>query len=289
MDTAELEEEKYSEPKIKGVAKIQAEERVRKTSSDLRREILDVGSIQNLIELRKMRKNRKKKVAPPPEQEPEEITGPIDVPKFLKAAIEGKIKVIEKFLEDGGNPDSCDEFKRTALQRSSLEGHTEIVQKLLDKGADANFRDRLDCTAVHWACRGGRLDALKSLQNSGADLNVKDKLMSSPLHVATRTGRYDVVEHLIASGINVNAKDREGDTALHDAVRLNRYKIVKLLIIHGANMMAKNATSGVACQALFLFQDGKTPTELVKQWQFDTKDVLEGLVQSKDSEAEKQA
>ncbi|XP_058882284.1 ankyrin repeat domain-containing protein 2 isoform X2 [Acipenser ruthenus] len=243
MDTAELEEEKYSEPKIKGVIKIQAEERVRKTSSDLRREIIDLGSIHNFTELRKMRKNRKKKEAPAPEMEPEEITGPIDVPKFLKAAVKGKIKIIEKFLEDGGNPDSCDEFKRTALQWSSLKGHTEIVQKLLDKGANANFRDRLDCTAVHWACRGGRLDALKSLQNSGADLNVKDKLMSSPLHVATRTGRYDVVEHLIASGINVNAKDREGDTALHDAVRLNRYKIVKLLIIHGANMMAKNAVS----------------------------------------------
>ncbi|MEE6486189.1 hypothetical protein FKM82_014536 [Ascaphus truei] len=164
------------------------------------------------------------------------------------------------------------QFKRTALHRASLEGHTEIIKKLLDSGSSVNLRDRLDCTAIHWASRGGRMEVVKLLQDSGAEINLKDKLLSTPLHVATRTGHADIVEHLIATGVDINSKDREGDTALHDAVRLNRYRIIKMLIIYGANMMTKNA-------------DGKTPTDLVQQWQADTR---EALVKRTENGSEKQ-
>lgn len=101
---------------------------------------------------------------------------------FLRAAVQGKIHVIEKFLADGGSPDTCDEvargapvcfgsrwrarggghgqpatrhlapqFHRTALHRSSLEGHTDVLQKLLDSGATVDFRDRVSL----WARGGG--------------------------------------------------------------------------------------------------------------------------------------
>ncbi|XP_054687599.1 ankyrin repeat domain-containing protein 2 isoform X1 [Grus americana] len=266
MSTPELEEEKRRGPRNRGIEAVKGQERVRKSSVDLRREIIDVGSIQRLIELRKLRRQRREERAatpePPPPPEPLEIEGPVEPETFLRAAVQGKMHVIEKFLADGGSPDTCDEFHRTALHRSSLEGHTDILQKLLDSGATVDFRDRLDCTAVHWACRGGHLDAVKLLQDHGADLNLKDKLLSTPLHVATRTGHPDVVEHLIHCGVNINSPDREGDTALHDATRLSRYKIIKMLLLHGADMMAKN-------------QAGKTPTDLVQQWQVDTRQALE--------------
>ncbi|KAG8551221.1 hypothetical protein GDO81_004013 [Engystomops pustulosus] len=265
IDRNEFNEENFKPPVNKNLVNAQGEDRVRKTSVDLRKEIVDVGGIQNFIEIRKRRQERKKKrsqvVAPEPKPEVEELTEPITPETFLKASVEGKMNIIEKFLEDGGSPDTCDEFKRTALHRSSLEGHIEIIKKLIDSGASVNFKDRLDCTAIHWACRGGKLDVVKLLQDSGAEINVKDKVLSTPLHVATRTGHADIVEHLIATGVDINSKDREGDTALHDAVRLNRYKIIKMLIIHGANMMTKNG-------------DGKTPTDLVQQWQSDTREAL---------------
>ncbi|XP_053307210.1 ankyrin repeat domain-containing protein 2 [Spea bombifrons] len=264
IDSNQLKED-YKQPVNKSVANLKADDRVRKTSVDLRKEIIDVGGIQNLIEIRKKRQERKQRksqiVAPQPEPEQEEITGPVSPEAFLKASVEGKINIIEKFLEDGGSPDTCDEFKRTALHRASLEGHINIIKKLIESGSSVNFRDRLDCTAVHWACRGGRLEVIKLLQDSGAEINVKDKLLSTPLHVATRTGHADVVEHLISTGVDINSKDREGDTALHDAVRLNRYKIIKMLMLYGANMMTKN-------------MNGKTPTDLVQQWQADTREML---------------
>lgn len=59
-----------------GTNPMQGQERVRKTSLDLRREIIDVGGIQNLIELRKKRKQKKRDAlaaAQEPPPEPEEI------------------------------------------------------------------------------------------------------------------------------------------------------------------------------------------------------------------------
>ncbi|XP_061492268.1 ankyrin repeat domain-containing protein 2 [Rhineura floridana] len=255
-----LEDEKKHGPINKGIEGLKGQERVRRSSVDLRREIIEVGGTQYLFELRK--KPKKKKEEKKPEPELEEITGPVAEEDFLRATVQGKVHVVDKFLADGGSPDTCDEFRRTALHRASLEGYTEIVEKLLAHGATVDFRDRLDSTAMHWACRGGHLDVVKLLQEKGANLNVKDKLLSTPLHVATRTGMPEIVDHLINNGVDVNSRDRERDSALHDAVRLSRYKIIKMLILHGADMMAKNLA-------------GKTPTDLVHLWQADTREVLE--------------
>ncbi|XP_043842601.1 ankyrin repeat domain-containing protein 2 [Dromiciops gliroides] len=265
MDMLVLEDEKHHGAQNLALQKVKGQERVRKTSLDLRREIIDVGGIQNLIELRKKRKQKKREaltLTPEPPPETQEITGPIEEEMFLKAAVEGKMNIIEKFLADGGSADTCDEFRRTALHRASLEGHMEILQKLLDSGATVDFQDRLDCTAIHWACRGGHLEVVKLLQSHGADINVRDKLLSTPLHVAARTGRVEIVEYFLSMGVDINSRDREGDSALHDAVRLNRYKIIKMLLLHGADMMAKNVA-------------GKTPTDLVQLWQTDTLHALE--------------
>uniref|UniRef100_A0A8C8R6U8 Ankyrin repeat domain 2 n=1 Tax=Pelusios castaneus TaxID=367368 RepID=A0A8C8R6U8_9SAUR len=240
---------------------LQGQGRERKSSLDLRREIISVGGLQYLIELRKKRRKRKEeKVAPEPEPEPEpeEIVGPVEEEAFLRAAVEGKIHVIEKFLGDGGSPDTCDEFHRTALHRASLEGHLGILEKLLDHGATVDFQDRLDCTAVHWACRGGHLGAVKLLQDRGADLNLKDKVGLAQAPLSPRLG----VPSLAPCAGSVLCALQEGDSALHDAVRLSRYKIIKMLILYGADMMAQNLA-------------GKTPTDLVQLWQADTRQALE--------------
>lgn len=136
---------------------MQGQERVRKTSLDLRREIIDVGGIQNLIELRKKRKQKKRDAlaaAQEPPPEPEEIvrvlgwtnvgrgsprvpkfstilcewmlfpqTGPVDEETFLKAAVEGKGKVIDKYLADGGSADTCDEVMCPFPAPASLQDH----------------------------------------------------------------------------------------------------------------------------------------------------------------------
>ncbi|KAG5195855.1 hypothetical protein JEQ12_011491 [Ovis aries] len=242
----------------------QREAELKKKKLEQRSKLENLDDLEIIIQLKKRKKYRKTKVPVVKEPEPEIVTEPVDVPRFLKAALENKLPVIEKFLSDKNNPDVCDEYKRTALHRACLEGHLAIVEKLIEAGAQIEFRDMLESTAIHWASRGGSLDVLKLLLNKGAKISARDKLLSTALHVAVRTGHYECAEHLIACEADLNAKDREGDTPLHDAVRLNRYKMIRLLITYGADLNVKNCA-------------GKTPMDLVLHWQNGTKAIFDSL------------
>ncbi|XP_021328823.2 uncharacterized protein ankrd1a [Danio rerio] len=222
-----------------------------------------VEDLFNILELRKRRKERKIQMLKK-EPEPDILPETVDQGLFLKAVTENKLPVVEKYLVDGGDPNVCDHFKRSALHKASAQGHTEIMQKLLESGASMDQKDKLDATAVHWACRGGSLPALELLLNKGAKFNSRDKLSSTPLHVAVRTGHYECAEHLIHCGADVNAKDRDGDTPMHDAVRINRFKMIRLLMMYGASLNAKN-------------NDGKTPMETLLSWQKGVKNILNNL------------
>ncbi|CAN0000067.1 unnamed protein product [Lampetra fluviatilis] len=255
-------------PVTRDLSRVKADgDRTRKHSGDLRREIESFGGSVCLARARRRRRaQRKLQEQPKPEPEPEE-EGPVSPEEFLRAAAEGKLKAVERFLEAQGNPDTCDQLKRTALHRSAVEGYEELMKRLLESGARVDLTDRLGSTAVHWACRGGSVEALKLLQEHGARVSDKDKAMSTPLHVAVRTGRAGCVEHLLACGADVNSRDREGDTPLHDAVRLGRPRIVRLLVLHGAGLQIKNA-------------ERKTPLDLVRKWESGTCSALKGLAAS---------
>ncbi|GAB1302356.1 Ankyrin repeat domain-containing protein 1 [Apodemus speciosus] len=216
------------------------EAELKKKKLEQRSKLENLEDLEIIVQLKKRKKYKKTKVPVVKEPEPEIITEPVDVPRFLKAALENKLPVVEKFLSDKNSPDVCDEYKRTALHRACSEGHLAIVEKLMEAGAQIEFRDMLESTAIHWACRGGNPDVLKLLLKKGAKISARDKLLSTALHVAVRTGHYECAEHLIACEADLNAKDREGDTPLHDAVRLNRYKMIRLLMTFGADLNVKN-------------------------------------------------
>ncbi|XP_067858587.1 ankyrin repeat domain-containing protein 1-like [Heptranchias perlo] len=234
---------------------------------DQRLKLETIDDLQFIVRLKKKKQSKATVVEPPKEPEPETITEPVDVETFWKAAVDNKLLVIEKYLADGGHPDVCDQFNRTAMHRACSEGNEEIVLKLLEAGASTEFQDMLNATAAHWSCRGGSLEVLKTLLNKNANVNAKDKLCSTPLHVAVRTGHYECAEHLIACGADLNARDIEGDTPMHDAVRLSRYRLMKLLMIYGANPTLKNC-------------NGQTPIDLVLQWQTGTKEILNQFMEN---------
>ncbi|XP_026137181.1 ankyrin repeat domain-containing protein 1-like [Carassius auratus] len=224
---------------------------------------LKLETVEDLFNILRLRKRRKERKIQASKKQPESDILPetVDQALFLKAVTENKLPVVEKYLSDGGDPNACDHFKRSALHKASAQGYIEIMQKLLESGASMDQKDKLDATVVHWACRGGSLPALELLLNKGAKFNSRDKLCSTPLHVAVRTGHYECAERLIHCGADVNAEDREGDTPMHDAVRINRFKMLKLLMMYGASLHAKN-------------NDGKTPMETLLSWQKGVQNIL---------------
>ncbi|KAB0394807.1 hypothetical protein E2I00_000449, partial [Balaenoptera physalus] len=234
------------------------EAELKKKKLEQRSKLENLEDLEIIIQLKKRKKYRKTKVPVVKEPEPEIITEPVDVPSFLKAALENKLPVVEKFLSDKNNPDVCDEYKRTALHRACLEGHLAIVEKLIEAGAQTEFRDMVN---IFLCLEVSQTSVLTPRDTAGSCIL---QLLSTALHVAVRTGHYECAEHLIACEAERNAKDREGDTPLHDAVRLNRYKMIRLLIMYGADLNIKNCA-------------GKTPTDLVLQWQNGTKAIFDNL------------
>uniref|UniRef100_A0A3Q1FNY6 Ankyrin repeat domain-containing protein 1 n=1 Tax=Acanthochromis polyacanthus TaxID=80966 RepID=A0A3Q1FNY6_9TELE len=233
----------------------------RQTDKSGRLKLETVDDLFNILQLRKKRRERKVPVHKKQQPEPETLPEIVDEKLFLTSAMENKLPVVEKYLRDGGNPDTTDHFQRTALHKASFRGHVDVMKTLLEAGAAIEKKDKLEATAVHWACRGGSLEALQLLLDQGAKFSSRDKLHSTPLHVAVRTGHCECAEHLIHCGADVNAKDRDGDTPMHDAVRINRFKMIKLLMMYGASLNTKNS-------------DGKTPLETLYSWQSGAKSLL---------------
>ncbi|XP_029460165.1 ankyrin repeat domain-containing protein 23 isoform X2 [Rhinatrema bivittatum] len=246
--------------------KQKAEDEKRKkieTFNNSRIRLENLEDLQSIVRGRREKKPRIAKKEPVPSKpEPQETTEPVDVPEFLKSALEGRVLLVDKYLSDGGNPNVHDQFLCTALHRACLRGNQQIVENLLDAGATLESRDMLGGTPLHWACRGGQLEIIKLLLSRGAKIYRKDKLWSTALHVAVRTGHCDCVEHLIGCGANINAQDKEGDTPMHDAIRLGRFKAMQMLLMYGANLSIRN-------------EEGLTPVEMVRDWQTGIREILQ--------------
>ncbi|CAB1454376.1 unnamed protein product [Pleuronectes platessa] len=161
-----------------------------------------VDDLFNILQLRKRRRERKSPVHKRQQPEPETVPETVDEQLFLTAAMENKLPVVEKFLSDGGNPNVCDHFQRTALHKAAFRGNMEVMKSLLEAGAAIEKKDKLEATALHWACRGGSLPALQLLLDQGAKVTSRDKVSQQRLLQVRGYHRSEVTTGQIETDLN---------------------------------------------------------------------------------------
>lgn len=141
----------------------------------------------------------------------------------------GKVDIIKKWLNKGGDVNAKNNEGSTALTVAAESGHTELVKLLLAKNADPNVKTENGWTVLMYASQHGHNDVIKALLGSGAKIEEKKKDGVTALIIASSNNQPETVRLLIAKGADVVAKDNDGWTALIYAVNKEHDEVVKLL------------------------------------------------------------
>ena len=124
------------------------------------------------------------------------------VPPMVKAAYEGDLLVVQKYIAE----------LETAESPGEIPSIEEFILKEGGVQVGIDDRDYSGKTALFMAARWGHIDIAKELVVHGADLNAEDNHGNYPIYTAAAGGHIEVVDFLIAQGAN------------YDPERLRKYK-----------------------------------------------------------------
>ena len=115
------------------------------------------------------------------------------VGSFLRAAEEGDVKEVNRFLQDGMPVHVSYGNGWTALHRVSGLNRTDVAKLLLQAGADVNKPTITGDTPLHRAAHWNSTEVARILLVEGADINLKNRRNETPLDCA----RSDEVKRLL--------------------------------------------------------------------------------------------
>jgi ankyrin repeat protein len=152
-----------------------------------------------------------------------------------KAAINGRVDEVKRFIDEGADINAKDSRGKTPADLAFEKSHMDIVIFLAEQ------KDGVDGTIdgvplIHFAAANGEKGAIERLLTSGADIHSQDKSKFTPLHLAALNGKFIAAEFLIKKGADVNAKDEFGYIPLHKAALKGNIHVVELLIDKGSNV-----------------------------------------------------
>ena len=104
-------------------------------------------------------------------------------PNIWQAAETGRIKDVNRHLDEGMGVNAKDPYGRTTIHYAAQRGHKEIIEMLIAKGADINAMDKYGWTPLYYAAGGTHKEIVELLIDNGADVNAKEPDGVSPLRL----------------------------------------------------------------------------------------------------------
>ena len=86
-----------------------------------------------------------------------------NISPILKAAMENRLDVLKKLIEEGKSIHDKYIDGKTALHLAATYGHTECVRLLLIEGKSINDKDNSGLTALHLAAMEGHTECVRLL------------------------------------------------------------------------------------------------------------------------------
>ncbi|WP_319501906.1 ankyrin repeat domain-containing protein [uncultured Draconibacterium sp.] len=138
-----------------------------------------------------------------------------DTTLIFQAALEGNIQIVQDALNNGFDPNTVDENKRTALMLAAYNGNTEIVTLLINQAANVNSADEIDRTALMYASTGPFVNTVITLLEAGAEPNLIEKEENwTAAMMASAEGQLEVLKTLVTYGADLDMVDIDGESSL---------------------------------------------------------------------------
>ncbi|XP_073349434.1 ankyrin repeat and EF-hand domain containing 1a [Pagrus major] len=114
-------------------------------------------------------------------------------------------------LDGGADPNATDQKTGvTALMEAAKAGSVQLVKAILRAGGNPNTLDNKRLTAVHFAAMGGFFEVIQVLSAYSADMGVINMEECTPLHYAAATGDANCCKFLAQRGCNPKLKNQDG-------------------------------------------------------------------------------
>lgn len=151
--------------------------------------------------------------------------------QWIKLLKENDYLGIKKYLQNGANPNECEENGESVLC-FAMRYHCdeEILDLLIGSGADLNHADNEGVSVFDVAVTYNRLSIVSRLIDQGFDVNHATRNSGfTPLMGAVCYGRTEIIQKLLEKGVDVTATDRHGLSAIDFARKMHKKSIIALL------------------------------------------------------------